>query len=69
MDKHLALMTQIRSVFLTPIPREDVYSISAYLNRAMEHLMAVGICSSPARGWLCPSRLTSSLRSSAGRWS
>ncbi|WP_168198596.1 nuclease PIN [Nesterenkonia sp. NBAIMH1] len=42
MDKHLALMTQIRSVFLTPIPREDVYSISAGLNRAMEHLMAVG---------------------------
>lgn len=42
MDKHLALMTQIRSVFLTPIPREDIYAISSGLNRAMEHLVSVG---------------------------
>lgn len=42
MDLHFALMTHIRSVFLTPLPREDIYNLSQQLNRTMEHVTAAG---------------------------
>lgn len=42
MDLHFNLMTQIRSVFLTPLPRQDIYSISQQLNRTMEHVVGTG---------------------------
>ncbi|WP_022873108.1 DUF47 domain-containing protein [Nesterenkonia alba] len=42
MDKHFELMTQIRSVFLTPLPREDIFALSTHLNRTMEHIAATG---------------------------
>lgn len=42
MDLHFNLMTHIRSVFLTPLPREDIYALSRLLNRALEHVVAAG---------------------------
>lgn len=42
MDLHFTLMTHIRSVFLTPLPREDIYALSQQLNRTMEHVVAAG---------------------------
>ncbi|WP_150461112.1 DUF47 domain-containing protein [Nesterenkonia ebinurensis] len=42
MDLHFNLMTHIRSVFLTPLPRQDIYAISQQLNRTMEHVVAAG---------------------------
>lgn len=42
MDLHFNLMTQIRSVFLTPLPRQDIYSLSQQLNRTMEHVVGTG---------------------------
>lgn len=42
MDLHFTLMTHIRSVFLTPLPREDLYALSQQLNRTMEHVVASG---------------------------
>lgn len=42
MDLHFTLMTHIRSVFLTPLPREDIYALSQQLNRTVEHVVAAG---------------------------
>ncbi|GAA1142129.1 DUF47 domain-containing protein [Nesterenkonia lutea] len=42
MDLHFNLMTHIRSVFLTPLPRQDIYALSQQLNRTMEHVVAAG---------------------------
>lgn len=42
LDLHFALMTHIRSVFLLPLSREDVFSLSQHLNRALEHVVATG---------------------------
>lgn len=42
MDLHFTLMTHIRSVFLTPMPREDIYGLSQQLNRTLEHVVAAG---------------------------
>ncbi|MDZ5078165.1 nuclease PIN [Nesterenkonia sp. HG001] len=42
MDLHFNLMTHIRSVFLTPLPREDIYALSRLLNRTLEHVVAAG---------------------------
>jgi len=42
MDLHFNLMTHIRSVFLTPLPRHDIYALSQQLNRTMEHVVAAG---------------------------
>ena len=42
MDVHFNLMTHIRSVFLTPLPRQDIYMLSQQLNRTMEHVVASG---------------------------
>ncbi|WP_010525319.1 DUF47 domain-containing protein [Nesterenkonia sp. F] len=42
MDLHARLMTSIRSVFLTPLPREDIYALSQMLNRSLEHVVSVG---------------------------
>ncbi|MBO0595416.1 nuclease PIN [Nesterenkonia sp. E16_7] len=41
-DLHFNLMTHIRSVFLTPLPRHDIYALSQQLNRTMEHVVAAG---------------------------
>lgn len=42
MDLHFNLMTHIRSVFLTQLPRQDIYGIAQQLNRTMEHVVAAG---------------------------
>ncbi|GAB3190257.1 DUF47 domain-containing protein [Nesterenkonia suensis] len=42
MDLHFNLLTHIRSVFLTPLPREDIYALSRLLNRTLEHVVAAG---------------------------
>ena len=42
LDLHFTLMTHIRSVFLTPLPREDIYALSQQLNRTVEHVVAAG---------------------------
>lgn len=41
-DLHFNLMTHIRSVFVTPLPRQDIYALSQQLNRTMEHVVAAG---------------------------
>lgn len=42
MNLHFNVMTHMRSVFLTPLPRQDIYSLSQQLNRTMEHVVAAG---------------------------
>src|SRR5690625_3619170 len=42
MDLHFTLMTHTRSVFLTPLPRQDIYALSQQLNRTVEHVVAAG---------------------------
>ncbi len=42
LDLHFRLLTTIRSVFLTPLPREDIYALSHQLNRTLEHVVAAG---------------------------
>lgn len=37
-DLHFALMTSMRTSFINPLPREDMYALSRYLNEAMEKL-------------------------------
>ncbi|GAB3519074.1 hypothetical protein GCM10027402_05210 [Arthrobacter monumenti] len=37
-DLHYALMTSMRTSFINPLPREDMYALSRYLNEAMEKL-------------------------------
>lgn len=39
-DLHFALMTQMRSSFINPLPREDLYGLSLTLMSAMENLDA-----------------------------
>ena len=39
-DLHFALMTQMRSSFINPLPREDLYGLSITLMSAMENLDA-----------------------------
>ncbi|GAA1049200.1 DUF47 domain-containing protein [Arthrobacter russicus] len=39
-DLHYALLTQIRTSFIHPLPREDMYALSRILNEAMEKLDA-----------------------------
>ena len=40
MELHFALMTQMRSSFINPLPREDLYDLSLILMSAMENLDA-----------------------------
>lgn len=39
-DLHYALLTQMRTSFIHPLPREDMYALSRILNEAMEKLDA-----------------------------
>ena len=39
-ELHFALLTHMRSSFLNPLPREDMYALSRYLNEAMEKMDA-----------------------------
>ncbi|WP_400160026.1 DUF47 domain-containing protein [Arthrobacter sp. BPSS-3] len=39
-ELHFALLTHMRSSFLNPVPRDDMYALSRYLNEAMEKLDA-----------------------------
>lgn len=39
-ELHFALLTHMRTTFVTPLPREDIYALSRYLNEAMEKLDA-----------------------------
>jgi len=39
-ELHFALLTHMRTTFVTPLPREDMYALSRYLNEAMEKLDA-----------------------------
>ena len=38
LDLHFALLTHMRTSFVNPLPREDMYALSRYLNEAMEKL-------------------------------
>lgn len=42
LDHHFRLLTNIRTVFLTPLPREDIHALSQQLNRTLEHVVAAG---------------------------
>lgn len=42
LDLHFHLLTNIRTVFLTPLPREDIHALSQRLNRVLEHVVAAG---------------------------
>ncbi|WP_104063041.1 DUF47 domain-containing protein [Arthrobacter sp. 4R501] len=37
-DLHFALLTHMRTSFVNPLPREDMYALSRYLNEAIEKL-------------------------------
>ncbi|WP_133831284.1 nuclease PIN [Arthrobacter sp. AG258] len=39
-ELHFALLTHMRSSFVNPLPREDMYALSRYLNEAMEKMDA-----------------------------
>lgn len=39
-ELHFALLTHMRTAFVNPLPREDMYALSRYLNEAMEKLDA-----------------------------
>ena len=39
-ELHFALLTHMRSTFVSPLPREDMYALSRHLNEAMEKLDA-----------------------------
>ena len=41
-DLHFALLTHMRTSFVNPLPREDMYALSRFLNEAMEKLDAAG---------------------------
>ena len=40
-DLYFSVMTTVRSTFVIPIPRQDVYVLGHWLNRAAEELLAV----------------------------
>ena len=42
LDLHFALLTHMRTSFVNPLPREDMYTLSRHLNEAMEKLDAAG---------------------------
>jgi len=39
-ELHFALLTHMRTSFVNPLPREDMYALSRYLNEAMEKMDA-----------------------------
>lgn len=39
-ELHYALLTHMRTSFVNPLPREDMYTLSRYLNEAMEKMDA-----------------------------
>ncbi|KUM38261.1 DUF47 domain-containing protein [Arthrobacter sp. EPSL27] len=39
-ELHFALLTHMRTTFVSPLPREDMYALSRFLNEAMEKLDA-----------------------------
>jgi uncharacterized protein Yka (UPF0111/DUF47 family) len=41
-ELHFALLTHMRTSFVNPLPREDMYALSRYLNEAIEKLDAAG---------------------------
>jgi uncharacterized protein Yka (UPF0111/DUF47 family) len=41
-DLHFALLTSMRSSFINPLPREDLYALSRMLNEAIEKLDGAG---------------------------
>jgi uncharacterized protein len=40
-ELHFALLTHMRTTFVSPLPREDMYALSRFLNEAMEKLDAI----------------------------
>lgn len=42
-SRHMALMTSLRSAFISPLPRQDLYQISDLLNRAVEQVCNAGL--------------------------
>jgi hypothetical protein len=40
-DLYFAVMTTVRSTFVIPVPRQDVYVLGHWLNKAAEELLAV----------------------------
>ena len=42
-SRHMALMTSLRSAFISPLPRQDLYQFSDLLNRAVEQVCNAGL--------------------------
>lgn len=42
-SRHMALMTTLRSTFISPLPRQDLYQISDALNHAVEQVCNAGL--------------------------
>ncbi len=51
---HMALLTSLRSAFVTPLPRQDLYLISNGLNRAIERTCLVGSIIHQSRSYRLP---------------
>ncbi len=41
--RHMALLTSLRSAFITPLPRQDLYQFSDGLNQAVERVCNAGL--------------------------
>jgi uncharacterized protein Yka (UPF0111/DUF47 family) len=41
-DLHYAVLTHLRTSYVNPLPREDIYTFSRLLNEAVEQLVAAG---------------------------
>lgn len=39
---HMALMTSLRSAFITPLPREDLYTLSSWMSLVVGHVATTG---------------------------
>lgn len=39
---HMALMTSLRSAFITPLPREDLYTMSTWMSLVVGHVATTG---------------------------
>ena len=67
LDLHFALLTHMRTSFVNPLPREDMYTLSRHLTEAMEKLDAAGDLVA-STSWIgSPNGQPTNWRSSAGR--
>lgn len=53
---HMALLTSLRSTYLLPLPREDLFTVSDRLNTAVQNTCTVGFVIHTARQYRLPNR-------------